>query len=132
MGRDNENGHLTARGGFGSLAGRRDESSVSRSSMHHSAKGSRGVPVSSLRRTVLQLSQAANSPVPRLVMRPASALSVCPGGVGGKNDVTESNIKVYIRTRPAATINGAVCVTPDAGASSMMVQAQVTDVKGTP
>ena len=102
--------------------------------MHHwaGAKGSHGTPVSSLRRTALQLSQAANSPVPRHAMRPASAPPVRPGGVGGGSDVTESNIKVYIRTRPAATINGAVCVTPDPGASSIMVQAQVTDVKGTP
>ena len=102
--------------------------------MHHpaGAKGSHGTPVSSLRRTALQLSQAANSPVPRHAMRPASAPPVRPGGVGGGSDVTESNIKVYIRTRPAATINGTVCVTPDPGASSIMVQAQVTDVKGTP
>jgi len=94
-----------------------------------------GTPVSGLRRTALQQSQAANSPgMLGAGARPATAPQLRAGGAGGggHSELTETNIKVYIRTRPAATISGATCVTADPEGSTVSVHSQGTDVKGTP
>lgn len=130
--RENAAHHL-GKGALGSPACRPGSAN---SPMHHTprSKAQHGTPVSGLRRNALQQSQAANSPAMRPEVRPATAPQARAGGAGGTNcnDVTESNIKVYIRTRPAATISGATCVTAEPESSTVFVQSQGTDVKGTP
>jgi len=74
----------------------------------------------------MQNSSAVNSPGFRAPTsaRPATTPSTRHGGAGGNSESTESNIKVYIRTRPAATISGATCVTADPEASKISLLAQ--------
>jgi hypothetical protein len=128
--RKGEVGHHPMRAAFGSPASRPEGGSPAnhtpRSKFHH------GTPVSTVRRAAFQHLSAASSPANR-GPRPASATKPRPGVSGGcHGEETESNIKVYIRTRPAATINGSTCVTADPEAWRILVQSQGTDAKGTP
>ena len=134
MRKDLGTGQQHARGAFGSPACRSGGPAGAYSPIHATprSKQQHGTPSDAVRRTALQQSSAGNSPGVRtlLAARPASAHSVRPAGAH-TGEVTESHIKVYVRTRPAVTIQGQSCVTADPEASTVCVQEQ-PDVKSTP
>jgi hypothetical protein len=124
-----------ARGAFGSPACRPGGPTGTYSPIHHTPRSKQqpGTPSDAVRRTALQQSSAVNSPAgrtPLATARPVTAHSTRPAG-GHASEVTESHIKVYVRTRPAATINGQSCVTVDPVASTIAVQEQL-DVNAVP
>ena len=134
MRKDLDSGHLAGRGAFGSPACRPGAVGPTCSPLNTTPrmKQQNGTPVSSVRRAALQQSSAANSPIrPPSATRPNNTSGA--RAVGGYSEVMESHIKVYVRTRPPGTINGATCVDADPEGSTIAVQTHgAADVKATP